>query len=350
MGYFTGTLSNQDDVIDALQAAATSSGWTIHRSGSLGTGDSAGKELILSKGTCFIAARSLVNLRSLWGLPTHFGQPCVAFKAATSYDAGAAWDAQPNTWPNGNSTSNYEGCYIGPSPSGANPLPNMSYPCPYRIFTFSNPDVILMVIRATATVYQWVMFGHAEKFGTWTGGEFVAASNSPQYTGSATAAPAFNLAGASNIRTYAPFHQTSVSYNNGFTAFSQSNSRMRMEIPGDLPRNRWSYTSATDAYVGGMFRWGGSAGWLADPINSRSPNSLNQIGVMSPFWIATQRDNQPNYSIVARLAHIRQIPIDNFNPEDTFTLGPDKWIVFPYFEKGGVTGRYGWAINANEIP
>lgn len=358
MGYFTGTLNTQNDIIAALQAAAVAAGWTVDRSGAVGTGDAAGQECLLHKGTNYVQLRSMQSSYGFFTSQTAFRRgPCCFITGATGYNAGAAWNAQPGTSFEGGPTAETTTklAYVGMSPdsTSANTATGLEFPCPYRLFTFSNPDVVLMVIRATATKYQWIMFGNIEKFGAWDGGEFVAASNCSHPTssgGNYPSSPVFSVSGNSRGRSYAPFYNMATGYNQSMRAQGVTNSTVRIVSGVAVSPNDWAYSAVTDPVAGDVRRWCGSANWLASPINERSPNRLNEVAVLSPFWIATQRDTQPNYTVVGRAAHIRQMPIDNFNPEDVFTLGPDKWMVFPFFEKGGVTGRYGWAINANEVP
>lgn len=359
MGYYTGTAANADDIVLAIQNAATDSGWTLDRQAALGTGNAEGRETLLHKGDIYVQLRSMVSTLGAWTSRQLWQRgPAVFVTGATGYNSGAAWNAQPGTsWVNPNTSD--QAVLIGPAPTAATGTAwaHLSFPCPYRIFTFSDPDVVLMIVRATATVYQWIMFGRIEKFGTWTGGQFVAASNNGGQAGSGgnyPSSPIYSPSGNNRGRSYAPFHDMSTGYNPGQTPENGVNSQVYMDIPGDTGASatyKWTWNSRQNPYSSSVFyRAVLGANSLSDPVNSRSPNAFNQVAAMSPFMLMSQRDSEPNWTIIGRLAHVRQIPIDNFNPEDTFSLGPDKWIVFPYFEKGGVTGRYGWAVNANEIP
>lgn len=349
MGYHPGSAATIDDLLQAIQTAAVAAGWTADRAGSLGAGGAAGYELLVHKGDNYVQLRSFADCQSYLGYAKYAG-PSLFIKGGTGFDNGQSWEEQPGAW----ATSRERAMYIGTTQltTALADVHVPQWPVPYRIFTFTDPDMVLCIARTGATQYQWIMFGQIEKFGTWTGGTFIGATNSEKQAtstnGSFANLPIFSVGGSSRTRSYAPFHNMETSFNRSLTADNVTNSCLLMDVLGE--GSTWTTNGPENPFNTSEFFRRGYANALTNPINNRSPNTFNQVGVMTPLWIYTQRDAEPNYAVVGRLPHVRQIPLQNFDPEDIFELGADRWIVFPYFERGGTTGLWGWAIDANEVP
>lgn len=93
---------------------------------------------------------------------------------------------------------------------------------------------------------------------------------------------------------------------------------------------------------------------IFEPLISRLPTVNFSDSPLLPYNIYLQRP-QNKISLIAQLEHARFVRIDNYEPEQVITLGHEKWMVFPFFQKntqqrdaGGVTeihtGTLGWAI------
>lgn len=346
MAYATGNADTIDDLLEAIQSAASAAGWTVNRSGALGAGDMAGRECILENGDAHVSLRSAAMINSILPSSLNLNGPGLAIAGNAGYDSGEDWDAQP-----GRHVGRTP--YVGPQPTNNQDgvfepeWRNIEWPATYHLFTFDDPDVVVCVLRMSPTRYQYLMFGETVKYGTWTGGWFVSASGAAQSTttGNFSQTTNFSINGNSNQRSFAPFMRMRTNLNDGKVADNVSNSYMRCDVgeSGDIDADPWTYCAISNANLSGDTpRREGVWNPYKVPISSRSPVAFNQVAVMVPYAIVTQRDD--HHAVLARLAHVRHLPIDNFAGGDVFTLGPDQWMVFPYFEKNGITGRFGWAI------
>lgn len=363
--YTTGSVADFDEMVAVIEAAAATAGYTTNIEATPGaSGDDAGDTLTLDWDSDFeVTIRSIADLRGI-SIPAvwsgsqgpNISSPGMIIIA--EYTGGSLASEVPifaNT--GSNEISAYK--YIGAQPTVANDgadgtwvAPN--FPATYDLFVHTDPNSIMLVMQTGPARYQWMIFGDIVKFGTWTGGGFFGASGVSRDTdsgGASPSQPSYSLTGASSNRSFAPFHRMSTSFNHGHHATWCANTHMHIITGTDeeeLDDLHWSMNAAGEpGTLGGGTRavrevvanpW-----WT--PLAGRSPNEHNEISVMLPYWLATQRAS--HRSIIGRLAHCRHIPIDNFNARDTFELGSDEWMVFPYFEREGITGLDGWAIRKN---
>lgn len=363
--YTTGSVADFDEMVAVIEAAADTAGYTTNIEPTPGaSGDDAGDTLTLDWGNDFeVTIRSVVNLRgitipSAWPGDQGPNIDGPGMMIAGAYTGGSLASEPPLLSFTGDvelSTRKY----IGPQPTvsgdGADgtwvaPI----FPATYDLFVHTDPDSIMLVMQTGAARFQWMIFGEIVKFGTWTGGGFYGASGVARDTdtgGASPSLPAYSLTGSSTNRSFAPFHRMAADFNRGHHANQCSNTLLHI-ITGtaedDIDEFHWAFNMALEVgTLGGGTRpvrevvanpW-----WI--PLASRSPNEHNEASVMLPYWLATQREL--HRSIIGRLGHCRHIPVDNFNARDTFELGSDEWMVFPYFEREGITGLEGWAIRKN---
>jgi len=330
MAYQSGTVSSADNLLGTLAAFAVTNGWTQN----MYQADGDGYRLHLNNGDCF------ANLRSslLVGPDGDETDPGVWVRASTGYNGTSAWDAQP-----GDSGAF---AYVGKTYTalGRNGTTlGLSWPMNYHAFSLTLPDVIVFVIEFQPGMFQWIMLGEVIKYGTWTGGGFSSASCAYAWAnlGFSGKHNTFSIGGASITRSYAPFYEQAGGYYNESGNYN-TNSMLHAEVDGQIWLKSGTYINGgvPDTKIV-------HANTYSSPLNSRSPNVFNALGVMTPFWLFTQ--NSSDWTILGVLEHVRQLPIDNFSPGDIFTLGSNKWMVFPYFTKYGYTGRYGWAIRYDGI-
>lgn len=323
MAYQAGTVSSADNLLATLAAFAVANGWTQN----MLQVDGDGYRLHLNKGDCFANLRSSLLVGPRYANASW--EQGVWVRASTGYSGASAWDAQPG--------DSGVFAYVGKTFSNLGrdaTMIGMSWPMNYHAFAHAAPDVIVFVVEFQPGMFQWIMLGEVKKYGTWTGGGIVAASCAyvRANTSFNAAANTFSISGASYCRTYAPFHYQAGGYYNGY-GDENTNSMLHAEVDAQTWLKSGTYSGDTKLVQGNMY---------SSPLNSRSPNTFNALGVMTPLWLFTA--NGSHQTILGVLEHVRQLPIDNFSPGDIFTLGGDRWMVFPYFEKNGYTGRYGWAI------
>lgn len=82
---------------------------------------------------------------------------------------------------------------------------------------------------------------------------------------------------------------------------------------------------------------------VAGALLIRTPNAWNAQSTLIPCQVQVGRASA-KISLVAELAHMRYVAMQNHAPGEIITLGTDQWQVFPFYKKGaawapGATGR-----------
>lgn len=363
--YQTGAAASFDDVVNAIEAAASLAGWntSIGDTADGGNPNDVGRTLELDWGAdYFVTVRSAVDVSDLTvpeagGVGANISSP--GMFCFMEHIGGSESHGKPaGYW---NSTN-----YIGPavyravdlSPP-AEPLEDgwvaPVFPVTYHIYVYENPDMLLCVVQTGPVRYQWMMFGEIEKFGDWQGGGFYGAIGTPKSTtgGNFSSQPSYSLNGSSNNRGFGPWHRVDTRFNPNEQAYTVTNTHLHIrtgtsETEIDDPPY-WGFNSGDDPGTlggGARLRREVVANIHWSPLSLRSPNNFNQVSVMVPYWLSTQRES--HRVLIGRQPHMRHIPIDNFNPGDTFELGNDVWQVWPYFEREGLTGLEGFACKQSE--
>ncbi len=361
VSYTADSADDFDELVTAIGTAANAAGWTrtigpFMDGGNPAGGADAGTLLELTSGNDFhVAIRSVANLRQVslpaaWagGLGPNIDGPGALIRGV--FDDGV----DPSAPPGGELTSSK---YIGPQPVEVNNTsPNsawrtVEFPADYHIFVMDEPDMIVVVLRGQPSRYQWLIFGEVVKFGDWGGGGFYGGSGTTRQTsgGSFPSQAGYSVSGSSTNRSFAPWHRMQARFNQGENPVTVSNTVLHCDTgttETEIDDQPWTQ-NAVGPGIGSVIYREAITNVFLDPINQRSPNPFNQVSVMVPYWLATQREG--HRVIIGRVPHIRHMPIDNFNAGDVFQLGNDHWMVFPYFERTpGLTGRFGWAIRKAE--
>ncbi|MCY1266020.1 hypothetical protein D9M68_511910 [compost metagenome] len=312
--YYTGSVTSFAALLTALQSACTDNGWVL---------DSG----ILSKGAAFVKLATV----------THG----ITVQGGTSQSGATLNGASPQT-PRLGKIHNSLGAQA-------------VWPMTYHIHLGTAPEEVYCIVRHNVDYFWWLAFGVSDVVGlpgtglwlganaklapeTYTGGAFTnggvwmnsAGSGGDTYQGGVTA-------------TGALFWKT-----NNINAANSQNT-----VHSNLDGNAWADT-ATDSSVT-------AAGRLQAPIFiqqllDRSPSAWNNEAVLLPIQAYLTRASS-KASLVVDLRHARYVRVDNYDPEQIITLGPDRWKVYPFYRKnvarrdgqvgGGLiddTGTFGWAI------
>lgn len=354
LSYDSGSAASFDDVVNAMEAAADAAGWNTSI-GDFGSGPDEGRLLELDWGNdYFVTVRSAVNLA---GLTTPAGSLGMMLAGPGMY-CNMRFDDGTESVPAGSELNRSNS--IGPAPfrtvntsigeTLAEGWVAPILPVNYHIYLYEDPDAMIVVVQTGPVRYQWMMFGEVHKFGTWDGGGFYGASGSTIGTsgGNFPSQPGYSLNGASFNRSYAPWHRVTQRFNQSEFPARTANTRLHI-VSGtsetELDDVPWTNNAFQDpgTLVSSSFvvrEAVANVHW--SPLSGRSPNNFNQVSVLIPYWLQTQRAS--HRVLVARAPWIRHMRITNFNPGDTFELGGDTWQVFPYFEREGLTGLEGMAI------
>ena len=193
---------------------------------------------------------------------------------------------------------------------------------PVKAWMFADGYSCHVVINPTAGAYHHLSFGRLEKFGTYTGGEYVAASYLPSAT-------------FLNSTWIMPHYWK----NNGTPSYNNS---VRVTY-GGLQVAAQGYIGASDAnnfncgFAGTSGAGQAGATLYGDPL-WRQPNSYNGRAVIMPpqYFLAYDKLSAitpEGWIPIGQVSNCGYINMENINPEDVTN---DDWVVFPLCMKNPV--------------
>lgn len=278
MAYINGSTTTLDGLRTALFDACTSNGWTL--SGS-----------VLHKGSVYV--QILVQGAYL------------TIQGATGIDG----------------SNNPTG--LGPfySRIGAVAGQALTWPMAYQIFIGTNPDEVYLVVNYNVDFFQYLAFGVSSVSGIPGTGAWYSAS----------------VTQTSQYVSIFPYGGAQPGYNQSAppALFHLTNS----DSAGVLQNSFIHHGFDSGAWSGSLYANSANAISAAQPHMQRLPNAWNSEGVLLPIQAYFARPSS-KVSLVADLAHARYTRIDNYDPGQVVTLGPDRWKVFPWYRKN-VSARDG---------
>ena len=285
MAYETGTASGPADLINnRLTAFAIAQGWTVT---TLADGNKS-----IHKGDAYFSF-----------LP---GTDYIFIHGNTSVDAGANWDAQPGKNTHYAAVSNCAGPFIA-----------------YHFF--AGADYIHCVIEVSAGVFSNFSFGTLEKAGTYTGGQYFAATR--WYDNA-------------NYRNYPNTGYHAVMFDSTSTTYNRSGAVRADGVQGRTWHHNCydnasgSLTNESKGTVRQNSIWGQSHN-----LAMKSPSTFNNGTPLVPIMIFIS-DSDYKATLAGRPQDIRAVNMQNLAPGETITLGADEWMVFPIRAKTDT-----WNIN-----
>lgn len=307
MAYTTGSAANFSAVKTALVNACTSDGWTENT-------DAEGKT-VLSKSGMYVRLEFVSYSDSNFADGT---RDVLEVLGRTGVDTGDT----PEKVSIGDWRTNKD-------VDSQNTMYPVDFPVDYFIFIFTN-EVFLVI--GYNNRYQFLSFGQSDQAGLPGTGNWIAGSfggntyrrNHPYITSDQGGA-------GSALPSMALFWNTDTSSDKAGWLHHQLDTE-----------NPWSLAPDGNETVGIRY--------LTELIDTQ-PNAFNGESVLLPVRVYVNRSDD-KISQVCELKNARHMRIDNYNPEEILTLGPDQWMVFPYHKKnredrnGGTddTGTFGWAI------
>lgn len=306
MAFQTGTASSFINLLDALRLFATANGWTQNNWSAVG----ADQWLSLQKGSIY--ANLLASTAR------------IQMKGALGYSGASAWNAQPSTHTPSPGMS--DGWY------GA-----VNWPVTYWFFQHAAPDSIEVVIRYQPTRHLWLQFGTITQYGTWPGGEFFAGSIDRYDRG---------LQGDYSTQIGGPvlaalFWRTNAQY----LGSADNNSMLHVAVDSKVWATSQRAPTGTEDGDFGYLR--ASASDHAYPLPQRSNSAFNGLTTLQPIELYVRRPDD-HHSPLGRVEHVRYAIVTNHNAADIIDIGGQKWMLFPWVEKGGPTDaggqHYGMAI------
>lgn len=292
MAYVTGTAANLAALLTGIQSACTANGWTLAGS-------------VLHKSGVY--QRLVVN------------GDFIDSTGGTGIDGGNnLTNAAPSQ------------ARIGTLTTG---LAALVFPLTYHVFIGTVPDEVGVVIEYSTDKYQWLYWGKSAVSLPGSGGWFSGSIAGAATTGGAMSltiaqlsAGGFGMRGqASGSLCPALFHASSFGGNLG-----------EYINHGIVSGTDWSTTDIMAA----KYR---------APLDFCLPSAWNTESVLLPIQVFSTAYGSSKVAIVLDVAHARAMRIDNHQPGDVITLGGDRWMVFPWYNKSATetsttSGRLGWAI------
>lgn len=304
MAYETGTATNLADLMTKLDTFAVANGWTSDQL-STGTGQSA-----LHKGSVYVSFR--------WNT----GTPLVlGIYQALGYTGGNQPGQHPNDSGNGavsstNTVLDDERC-VGDIGNGA-------FPSYFFFEQDSGPAYIHVVVEISTDVFRHFGFGNIEKFGDWTGGEYVYGQF--KTTTGATSNNNTNLldglflGGASRERS-ATLHCEGLPGQAGTSKW------------GDVSDNTTNPANDTAGNTRIMIHGGFRGGPIARHFGFLAPGSTSGFVPQYPIGLFYRDFTNSNAYFLGFQPDVRGINIRFFVPKEEVTIGSDVWVMFPASQK-----------------
>lgn len=328
MTYQTGTALHIDDLLSKLSTFAATDGWTVNKTVA-GGGDGHSSELYLENGECVVSMEAVVTSgnNQYHGVLQAKDKEDLRMYGSTSFDGGAAVNAQPNT-------SGYtETTWL---------LPNMIL---YKFFSDPTVPYIYIAIEVIPGEFRHFGFGVMEKIGAFDGGMFLFGTHHDQPS-----------SGIDNPNSST--HKWAFCKSQSNSASGPDN--IRANVDGAMWKNMRTGAVASQKALG-VYGDIATPGALLDSfLNQRAsdrlgtPNSFN--GVSPLFSGPVIIDRASLYSIIGHFVDVRFLNIKDITPNTIQVLGSDNWHVFPVSTKKLPTlrddlpnsGYYGIAFK--EIP
>jgi hypothetical protein len=284
--YETGIASSPSDVVDKLAAFAVANGWTVNSPLS---------------GKVFVKDDVYVGVSS--------DSDEVFARGALGYDAGLAWNAQPNH-------------------SGLTVALNLTVG-PYTSYHFFAGDeegcpYLNAIIEFTAGRFRHLAFGKLIKRGNYTGGTYVDGvrwNNNNAYQ---------------NIPDRVE-HTVICDANS-----SSGSGHFACDYDGKT--NNWQrcITTAGTAYALGSAR----SNSMTQMYNAVGVQNWNMRNLMWPLSYFANRASNLR-SPVGRIPNMRMVNMKNLLPGETLTVGGDGWMVFPLVQRTESWGSGNSAIESS---
>lgn len=301
MGYQTGVATNADNLKTIIETFALANGWTL----------SGG---ILSNGSCHVR----VDTPSPNERVRVQGAIAVDFSSGVSPGTGEIWTSLNN------------------------------FPVTYHLVGTAQPE-IFCIVEYNNVFYQWVAFGKVEKYGAYTGGEWIAGTFGNEYD--VRESGTYNPDGTPTLPQLLPQGgQKNGSgatgallwggYASGWASDTRDGSQIHCELDGDVWCDGVRNGSGTHIVTFAPY---------ANPLHVNQPNLWNSQAVLIPYWLWKKR---PAYkaSVIGHVPGIKALQIDNYTGGDIITIGTEQWIVFPWIKKEQnpsgweQSGTLGWAL------
>ena len=298
MAYTSGSANDMEAVRTAIFTLCVANGWTLNSAGG-----------ILSKNGVFFSLAS--NTTSV--------PQSLAIRGGTGIDGNNALTGQPGGF----------AAMTRVSYPASDPV----FPLNYEIHVLTNPDEVYAVINYNVDSYQYLSFGKSNVQGlpsTATGAWFSASSAGISWDNNYVF---LSIGGAASSYYRCPgMFWTEGGVSGAVGPEPATNVPGNSFIHSDLEGRGWSggYNNVNTA----------SSAASARSLLRVLSSAWNGESVLLPYPIYQHYLEISKLGLVADLAHVRHVRIDNHAPGDIIVLGADKWKVYPWMKKV-ITSRDG---------
>jgi hypothetical protein len=281
MTYQTGTASDPSDLLGDLATFAAANGWTVNTPAS---------------GRVFINGAVLVGVNG--------DADSLDGRAAVTYNAGAAWNAQTDA------ASVSHVCNIGAGPYTAYHF--------YAEMEESKP-LLAAVVEVSAGVYRHFIISDLIKYGSYTGGAY---TDSVYHD---TTSDDTNNTASSNHRYICD------------TGTNRSDrGHFRCDVDGVSPN--WAHVYSADSHIAtvlgtGVSRFNGK--W-----RGQTSVGYQRWNLRTPLWPLELFVNRSDSlrSPVGRVPAMRYLSLRNFTPGEMLSIGGDDWQLWPVVARTDTSG------------
>lgn len=302
MAFETGVSTSPSNLLSLLNTRLSTDGWTIVRNNGLAE---SGSSLQLSVSD---PAATEGNQYNIVAFDTPVATARWELQASTA-DSGAAVNFYNHTGSPNTSGSNGTFTRFGHTHASTTDQGFSGASTAYFFFSGANPGgdrYCHIVLEGTAGVYWHCLFGTIAKAGTFTGGQYTAATVLAQ-----------NATGLTWPFQFGPPTSSSKPWIRFDNAFSSGSPGWR-ELNGQFS-NIGGVTPALGMFAGGL-----------DDQTQRTPFAP----MLVPYWSSeTPVVGTGPYVLAGHLPDVMQCSMEGRNPGETVTLGSDTWHIFPAHRK-----------------
>lgn len=287
MAYVTGSALTLQEFITAVKNAAVAQGWSVQKNLEINA-----EVWLCLKSPAGSYFHLVLKTTALGGVSYDGSQPpLLMLNCSPSFSDGAtvagafAQSAQANTG----------------SVNAACAASEVRAPI-QKFHIFARPNYIYCAINVFGNDFRHLVFGHGDKFGAYTGGEFLGAT----------------YVAGSNSYPRALFEYTYQGTNSNSFCYA------RAEADGTI----WRKNAESNAtHLRSSFDRNGRGHYLT---------GLNGESALMPYIIEISRTNK-KYSPVMTIPDIAIVEGRNFTAENEVTYGSDRWVLFPAISKNATT-------------
>lgn len=318
MAYETGSATGVNDLVNKLATFIEANGWTRDSLGDEGTG----RRYHAHNGSVYVNIRSFNSEAVTTNIQNGSNSTLshsVAFNVGSGYSGASAWYNQAGTPQNSSGVKSTSGIHLV---TGAIPA--------YHFFAHNSGDSIFVVVEYASGVYQRFGFGTLDKYGTYTGGEYMVGTNRGHGTTTSQLADIGFFRGATSV----------------IPAF------VNVDVDAE---SGWHYNVA--ASYGATRR--PIVEYTIHKTISRTgrvmPNTHNGLLVKDPVIACVERSTTSDgiFSPIGELPGVFYTSLANLVPGQQVTFGSEDYRVFPFLSKaatpaavvsGVSTGWDGFAV------